>query len=95
MDFQLKTLDAIISEAISADLLSLFLLKKPLEDVKADCQHAVQNIQTWLSLVLKPDRNQYGISFKELVAAEQEFNTRRFGIKGNIDATVLTVGQNG
>lgn len=40
-------------------------------------------------MVLRPSKNKYGVFFKKFVAAEQEFNTFTYGIKGNIDATIL------
>lgn len=38
--------------------------------------------------MLKGHKNQYGLQFTKFIAAEQEFNTFTYGIKGNIDATL-------
>lgn len=57
--------------------------------MEQDARKAVKNITTWLDMVLRPSKNQHGILFKKFVAAEQEFNTDTYGIKGNIDATIL------
>jgi hypothetical protein len=40
-------------------------------------------------MVLRPEKNQHGLKLRKFVAAEQEFNTCQFGIKGNIDATIF------
>ena len=40
-------------------------------------------------MVFRPNKNEHGILFKKFVAAEQEFNTNTYGIKGNIDANIL------
>jgi hypothetical protein len=39
--------------------------------------------------VLKGSKNQYGLQYSKFIAAEQEFNTFTYGIKGNIDATIV------
>jgi hypothetical protein len=46
-------------------------------------------------MVLNPGRNQHKLKYKSFVAAEQEFNTDTYGIKGNIDGTVMVEDQNG
>ena len=48
-----------------------------------------------MDLVFKGTKNQHGLSYKKLIAAEQEFNTLTYGIKGNIDCTVVTNDNNG
>ena len=40
-------------------------------------------------MVLQPKKNEHGLKFSKFVAAEQEFNTLMYGIKGNIDATIM------
>ena len=40
-------------------------------------------------MVLNPSANKHGLEYKGFVGAEQEFNTYTYGIKGNIDATIL------
>lgn len=54
-----------------------------------DCRRGVKNITEWLDLVFKPKNNQYGVTYKQFVAAEQEFNTATYGIKGIIDGIVV------
>lgn len=40
-------------------------------------------------MVFKSTHNQHKLQYSKLIGCEQEFNTLMFGIKGNIDATVL------
>lgn len=40
-------------------------------------------------MVFSPKKNQFGIKYEGFIAAEQEFNTAKYGIKGNIDSTIL------
>lgn len=40
-------------------------------------------------MVLKPEKNEARNHFQRFIGAEQEFNTFTYGIKGNIDATIL------
>jgi len=42
---------------------------------------------------MRPGKNQHGILYKNFVASEQEFNTDTYGIKGNIDATIMVKNQ--
>jgi hypothetical protein len=70
--------------------MSLFFLKKTEAEVELDCRRGIKNITEWIDMVLRPDKNQHGIKFTKFVAAEQEFNTCTYGIKGNIDATIFT-----
>ena len=44
------------------------------------------NGSTWSSF---PHKNEYKIKYDHFVAAEQEFNTFKYGIKGKIDGTLL------
>jgi hypothetical protein len=57
--------------------------------VLEDAKRAVKNITDWLDLVLKGSKNQYNLQYSQFIAAEQEFNTLTYGIKGNIDATIV------
>ena len=52
-------------------------------------QRGVRNIQTWVHMVLQGSNNPYGIKYEKFLAAEQEFNTQTYGIKGNIDSTII------
>jgi len=40
-------------------------------------------------MVLLPQKNKFGLKFIKFIAAEQEFNTATYGIKGNIDGTLV------
>ena len=40
-------------------------------------------------MVFFPHKNEYKIKYDHFVAAEQEFNTFKYGIKGKIDGTLL------
>lgn len=67
-----------------------------MEQAQEDCRRGVKNITEWLDLVLKSSKNQHGLTYNKFIGAEQEFNTLTYGIKGNIDATILltdTTGQ--
>ena len=44
-------------------------------------------------MVLFPQKNEHGLKFSKFIAAEQEFNTATYGIKGNIDGILLMRGQ--
>jgi CRISPR/Cas system-associated exonuclease Cas4 (RecB family) len=63
--------------------------------VKRDVDRAIQNVTTWLDMVISPKKNQYGIKYEGFIAAEQEFNTSMYGIKGNIDSTILVKDRDG
>ena len=78
-----------MTSSIKCHLLALFSLKKTESDVLLDTKRAVKNITEWLDMVLRPQKNNHGILYKKFLAAEQEFNTDMYGIKGNIDAVVL------
>jgi len=39
--------------------------------------------------VLLPQKNKHALKFLKFIAAEQEFNTYTYGIKGNIDSTLI------
>ena len=57
--------------------------------MEEDAHKAVKNITTWLDQVLLPHKNKHGLRFSKFIAAEQEFNTYTYGIKGNIDSTLV------
>lgn len=40
-------------------------------------------------MVFFPHKNEYRIKYDHFIAAEQEFNTYTYGIKGKIDGTLL------
>jgi len=40
-------------------------------------------------MVLNQRNNDFGVKYEGFVAAEQEYNTNTYGIKGNIDGTIL------
>ena len=61
MDFKSHSLDQTISQAIKADLLSLYSLGKKTDEVKNDCKRAVKNITEWLELVFRPNKNSHHI----------------------------------
>ena len=46
-------------------------------------------------MMLNPKNNYYGIKLEKFIAAEQEFNTSLYGIKGNIDSTIVVKDKNG
>jgi hypothetical protein len=75
--------------------LSLFSLGKTEEQVRNDCETAIRKITEWIDMVLQPKKNPHGIKFSRFTAAEQEFNTDTYGIKGNIDATITVKDQSG
>ena len=67
----------------------LFSLNKNEKEVEEDARRAVKNITEWLDMVLLPQKNKFGLKFIKFIAAEQEFNTATYGIKGNIDGTLI------
>lgn len=89
MNFQATTLTKIIKESIKPQLLLLYSLGKVEAEVEADARRAICNIQQWLDMVFFPHKNEYKIKYDHFVAAEQEFNTFKYGIKGKIDGTLL------
>lgn len=89
MDFKKSSIDEIVSHAIRPQLLLLFALKKSEAEVQGDIKKALNNITTWISMVLNPSKNSHKLKFLDFVAAEQEFNTEMYGIKGNIDSTIM------
>ena len=89
MDFRKDTLRKVIDSAMRGQLLLLYWLGKSEEEVRQDAEKAVKNITEWLSMVFHQRNNQFGVKFLRFVAAEQEFNTNTYGIKGNIDSTLL------
>ena len=40
-------------------------------------------------MVLSQSKNPHSLQYIDLIGIEQQFNTLKYGIKGNIDATVL------
>ena len=54
-----------------------------------DLRLAAKNIEEWVTSMMDPDSNCYGIIYDRTIATEQEFNSSTFGIKGKIDATVV------
>lgn len=64
-----------IHDAIKGELLLLYSLGKKQEDVVKDTQRGVKNITDWLDMVFKGNKNQFGLTYKNFVASEQEFNT--------------------
>ena len=89
MDFRRETISKIIKDAIRSQLLLLFSLQKNEKEVEEDARKAVKNITEWLDMVLLPHKNKFGLKFVKFIAAEQEFNTQTYGIKGNIDGTLV------
>jgi len=89
MDFKQHTLDIIIKKAIRSEILSLYSLKKTEEQVDKDCRRAIGNITEWIAMMLNPRKNQHNVKFEKFCAAEQEYNTDTYGIKGNIDGTIM------
>ena len=67
----------------------LFSLKKTEKEVEDDARRGIKKITEWIDMMLNHKKNQHAIEFKKFVAAEQEFNTDTYGIKGNIDATIF------
>lgn len=65
------------------------MLGKTEAEVEEDSYRAVRNITEWLNQVFTPSRNAYGLKYEKFIAAEQEFNTFTYGIKGNIDSTIV------
>jgi len=67
----------------------LYATGKTEEQARDDAKKGVKNMTIWLDMVLKPEKNAGGNKFEKFIGAEQEFNTFTYGIKGNIDATIL------
>jgi hypothetical protein len=40
-------------------------------------------------MMFRPKNNYHSIKLEKFIAAEQEFNTSMYGIKGNIDSTIV------
>jgi len=95
MDFRRETITKIIKEAIRGQLLLLFSLGKQEKEVEDDSRRAVKNITEWLDMVLLPHKNRFGTKFTRFIAAEQEFNTTTYGIKGNIDSMICVKDKDG
>ena len=64
-------------------------MRKTEEEVKFDVNRAIKNITTWLDLVLAQRNNPFNFKYEKFIAAEQEFNTNLYGVKGNIDSTII------
>ena len=64
-------------------------MRKTEEEVKYDVNRAIKNITTWLDLVLTQRSNPFNFKYEKFIAAEQEFNTNLYGVKGNIDSTII------
>ncbi len=77
-----------IKEAVHDQILSLYYLQKKDTEVEADVQKGVKNIIKWINMVFNAKNNQHGLKMVKFMAAEQEFNTWTYGIKGNIDCTI-------
>jgi hypothetical protein len=56
--------------------------------VEQDARKGYKKVLEWIEMVLKPNKNNFGITYKKFHAYEQEFNTYTYGIKGKIDATI-------
>jgi len=90
MNFRNDELEKIIKESMKSQLILLYFLKKTEEEVRADVKRAIKNITTWIGdIMFKQTNNPYKIKFEKFIAAEQEFNTNMYGIKGNIDSTIV------
>ena len=89
MDFKRETINKIIKCAIKDQLILLYQLQKTEKEVENDVGKAVKNIIEWLNMVFIGKNNPYGVKYLKFIAAEQEFNTFTYGIKGNIDSTIL------
>jgi hypothetical protein len=89
MDLRKSALSSMISSAMKGQLILLYFLKKTEDEVKSDVNRAIKNITCWLEAVFDPKKNAYGIKYEQFIAAEQEFNTNMYGIKGNIDSTIV------
>ncbi len=61
MDFQLKTKDATIKEAIQGELVNLYSLHKTEQEVYEDCRRGLKCIEDWLSTMFKSDKNRHGL----------------------------------
>ena len=95
MDFKLESLNKTIKNSVKPQLLLLYYLKKTEQEVYDDAKRAIKNIQEWLDLTFLPNKNKYGLKYQKFIAAEQEFNTFTYGIKGNIDSTILIKDRDG
>ena len=95
MDFRRETINKIIKDSIRGQLLLLYSLEKNEKEVEEDARRAVKNITEWLDMVLLPHKNKHGLKFIKFIAAEQEFNTATYGIKGNIDGMLVMRNMNG
>ena len=67
----------------------LYSLGKTEEEVEVDTRRAIKQITSWLDSVLFPHKNKFKMKYKKFIAAEQEFNTYTYGVKGNIDGTCI------
>ena len=59
-------------EALRNHLCSLYKLKEPEEKAYADLRKAAENIQLWVSKMLNPEFNSFGIIFKRAIATGQD-----------------------
>ena len=89
MDFRQASLNEIVRKAVKCQILLLYSLGKTEEEVEVDTKRAIKQITTWLDSVLFPNKNQFGMKYKQFIAAEQEFNTYTYGVKGNIDGVCV------
>jgi hypothetical protein len=46
-------------------------------------------------MVLIPRKNDFKLRYEKFIAAEQEFNTTMYGVKGNIDSTIMVKDSDG
>lgn len=89
MDFRQSALDKIIKKSVSGQLILLYFLNKTEEEVIADVQRGIRNVTMWLDMVFAQKNNPFGVKYEAFIAAEQEFNTSMYGVKGNIDSTIV------
>ena len=89
MDFTQAALKEIVRTSVKGQILLLYSLGKTEEEVEIDTRRAIRQITTWMDSVFNPNKNKFGIKYKKFIAAEQEFNTYTYGVKGNIDGTCI------
>ena len=89
MDFRKEALNEIIRTSVKGQILLLYSLGKTEEEVAVDTKRSITQITTWLDSVLFPRKNKFQMKYNKFIAAEQEFNTYTYGVKGNIDCTCI------
>lgn len=88
-NFETEFLEEVFRHAMRPHYTYLYQLQISEDRALQDLRLAAKNIEEWVTSMLQPEKNNYGIIYDKTIATEQEFNSTTFGVKGKIDATVV------